>query len=433
MTCTSEHPTKEDFEFKGEKCVQDATAAPFGPKILLVDDRVDNLQLLACLLKPLGVPIFSATSGREALNLMVSTEFAVVLLDIQMPDMDGFQVATEMKFTVLNVSTPVIFLTAQYGDEVDAFAAYNVGAIDFIRKPFHPYILQSKVKLFIELNLKTCHERMLVAEVRNSAAVISANLAHEKLIAETLQRAMLASIPPRIVAGYEIACCYEPALDEAMVGGDYYDAFLLDSNSLVLVVGDIMGKGLAAATQIADAKYSLRTLMRETGDPVVAMQRMNAHMCRVPVKRTVGASTTDTAGDPICAIIALLDRRTNKVRIATAGMDGIAVQTSVGEVLTFDPIGNPIGIVADARFGSIELSLEPGDRLLMFTDGITEARINGDLFGVDGVAAFIQLQASEDRSSLDLLLQGILDAAKRYAGGQLSDDSCLLAIARDRV
>jgi serine phosphatase RsbU (regulator of sigma subunit) len=394
------------------------------PNILVVDDRPENILLMEWLLAPLGYPVSTAASAREALALMSVLEFAVVLLDVQMPEMDGLQLATAMKKLPLNALTPIVFVTASDGEEVDAFAGYSVGAVDFIRKPCHPYILQSKVRVFVDIYLKTCRERSLVMALTKSEAIISASLAREKRIAETLQRSMMSVVPSRILAGYQVASCYEPALDEAHIGGDFFDAFLLDTDHLALVVGDIMGKGLAAATRIADVKYSVRTMLRETRDPASALQRLNGHMCEA------AAADSEAYDEPVCMIAAVLERSTGTIDIAVAGMESPVLRRKTGSVKQVEAFGSMLALRPDAEFVATRFNLAAGDCLVFFTDGITEARVGECFFGVDGVANQLRAQRGT-ATSLAAVLTEILEAARRHGGDRLSDDSCLLAVSRE--
>ena len=122
--------------------------------ILLVDDRTDNLVALEAVLQPLGHNLVRALSGEEALKHLLEEEFAVILLDVQMPGMDGFQTATEIKQRERTSDVPIIFLTAISRDTEHALRGYSTGAVDYIAKPFDPDSLRAKVAFFVELHTK---------------------------------------------------------------------------------------------------------------------------------------------------------------------------------------------------------------------------------------------------------------------------------------
>jgi PAS domain S-box-containing protein len=120
--------------------------------ILLVDDRQDNLLALSAILEPLGQTLVTATSGEDALKRLLDHDVALILLDVQMPGMDGFETATFIKRREKTRHVPIIFLTAESGGSTRIFEGYSVGAVDFISKPFEPLILRTKVQTFIELH-----------------------------------------------------------------------------------------------------------------------------------------------------------------------------------------------------------------------------------------------------------------------------------------
>jgi signal transduction histidine kinase len=123
--------------------------------ILLVDDRLDNLLALEEVLQPLGQNVVRATSGEDALKHLLTTEFAVILLDVQMPGMDGFETATRIKQRERTRDVPIIFLTAISAEAHHQLHGYRVGAVDYLPKPFDPWVLRSKVAVFVELYNKS--------------------------------------------------------------------------------------------------------------------------------------------------------------------------------------------------------------------------------------------------------------------------------------
>jgi PAS domain S-box-containing protein len=122
--------------------------------ILMVDDRVENLVALEGILEPLGHTLVRAVSGEEALRKVLRQDFAVILLDVQMPGMNGFETANFIKSRDRSRHTPIIFLTAISKDEDYVFEGYSVGAVDYMFKPFNPVVLRSKVAVFVDLFLK---------------------------------------------------------------------------------------------------------------------------------------------------------------------------------------------------------------------------------------------------------------------------------------
>jgi signal transduction histidine kinase len=152
------------------------------PKILIVDDRPENLYVLEKLLKELDVEVIQALSGVEALNLSLEHDFCVAIVDIQMPEMDGYELVELLRSNEGTATLPVIFISAIFSDEYHHRKGYEAGAVDFMSKPFVPEILLSKVKVFIDLYQQRCALEEEVRQRRQAeAALQEANLALSKL------------------------------------------------------------------------------------------------------------------------------------------------------------------------------------------------------------------------------------------------------------
>jgi signal transduction histidine kinase len=136
--------------------------------LLLVDDQEANLTALAAVLEPFGETIVTARSGREALKHLLEREFAVVLLDVRMPDMDGFETAALIRDRDKNRHTPILFLTAISQSDEEVLKGYELGAVDYVFKPVRPEILRAKVSVFVELSKRRKHEREAREELARS-------------------------------------------------------------------------------------------------------------------------------------------------------------------------------------------------------------------------------------------------------------------------
>jgi CheY-like chemotaxis protein len=123
-------------------------------KILLVDDRSENLLALEAILSSLGQELVCVRSGDAALAALLADEFAVILMDVVMPGMDGFETAAHIKQRSRTQDVPIIFLTAAGAEPDLAFRGYAAGAVDYISKPFDPWVLRAKVSVFVDLYLK---------------------------------------------------------------------------------------------------------------------------------------------------------------------------------------------------------------------------------------------------------------------------------------
>jgi CheY-like chemotaxis protein len=163
-------------------------------KILIVDDRAENLIAIETVLASLGQELVCVRSGEAALAALRADEFAIILLDVVMPGMDGFETAAHIKRRAGMQDVPIIFLTAADLDQELTFRSYAAGAVDFITKPFDPRVLRSKVAVFVDLYL-------LKARGLRAAAELSARLAAVEAAAARLGDLPTARADPAVAAG----------------------------------------------------------------------------------------------------------------------------------------------------------------------------------------------------------------------------------------
>src|SRR3954451_5711657 len=141
--------------------------------ILLVDDMEDNLIALEAVLGSLNEPLVCARSGEEAMKALLRQRFAVILLDIRMPGMDGFETAANIKRLDQTKDVPIIFLTGTDADAGYAFRGYATGAADYLAKPFDPWVLRAKVRVFLDLHRKTLELERLRTEVQELRQLVA--------------------------------------------------------------------------------------------------------------------------------------------------------------------------------------------------------------------------------------------------------------------
>ncbi|MGH3329597.1 MAG: response regulator [Streptomycetales bacterium] len=166
-------------------------------KILLVDDRQDNLLALEATLSSLDQILVRAGSGDEALKALLVEDFAVILLDVQMPGLDGFETASRIKQRAKTKDIPIIFLTAYNQEPHDAFRGYAAGAVDYISKPFDPWVLRAKVTVFVDLHKKNRQLREQAELLRHHLQPVGGGLGDE-LVGEL--RARLAAVEEQVDA-----------------------------------------------------------------------------------------------------------------------------------------------------------------------------------------------------------------------------------------
>lgn len=179
-------------------------------KILLVDDRPENLLALEAILSALDQTLVRASSGEEALKALLTDDFAVILLDVQMPGMDGFETAAHIKRRERTRDIPIIFLTAINRGPHHTFRGYAAGAVDYIAKPFDPWVLRAKVQVFVDLYMKNC-------QLREQAALLRLQLEGNQAAGNGVSEpaGLLAELSARLAAVEEQAKALVKRIDEA--------------------------------------------------------------------------------------------------------------------------------------------------------------------------------------------------------------------------
>ncbi|HET7461023.1 MAG TPA: ATP-binding protein [Longimicrobium sp.] len=210
-------------------------------RLLLVDDRPENLMALEAILEPLGHELVRANSGEEALREVLRRDFACILLDVQMPGLNGFETAELIKKRERSRFTPIVFLTAISKEDEFVFQGYSVGAVDYMFKPFNPDILRSKVSVFIDLYLKTeqlreQEQRLREAERRELELEHRARLLESEArmaeIVESVQEAIITFGDDRVITLFNEAA-------EVMFGVEYHDAMERTINDLFDEFGQV--------------------------------------------------------------------------------------------------------------------------------------------------------------------------------------------------
>jgi hypothetical protein len=229
-------------------------------------------------------------------------------------------------------------------------------------------------------------------------------------IAETLQRGLL---PPPLpdIPGWSVAAMYRPAGSENEVGGDFYDVFRV-ADGWMLVIGDVTGRGARAASLTAVARYTLRTAASLTGDPVMALETLN---------RTLFARGDSS----LCSVVAmgLSEDPTRPIRIAVAGHP-LPLVIDGEEVLEIGGANPVIGAFADARWSVSHCALQPGQQLVVVTDGVLEAQGASERFGEDRLRA--ELRGAKDPSQV---LQRVEGSLQSFTQGTLDDDVAVVVLA----
>ena len=267
----------------------------------------------------------------------------------------------------------------------------------------------------------TANEVMLVEAIASQtrAALDAARVRQrEHRIATALQDALQPPIPAE-VPGLAVAAYTKPALDEAQIGGDFYDVFALDKELYAVVIGDVSGKGLAAAAQLATVRNMLRGVL---------------YQFRAAGQAVTGLNTIVTAHDLlqgfVTLFVGLYDARTGEIVYTSCGHEpGLLHRAGDGWVSLLEPTGPPLGVWENAVYTENRVSLSPGDMLLLYTDGLSEAGpTRHDLLGTDGLTR--ALRAHAVGTDAQAAAVRIIAEASDYAQGVFRDDVCALLFRR---
>ena len=257
-----------------------------------------------------------------------------------------------------------------------------------------------------------------ITERKKHQAALEAAYARERRIAQTLQQILLHTSPAGLFPEIEIQTFYETALDEALVGGDFCDVFTYDGGKIALIVGDISGKGLQAASLIAEVKFALRSILRDYQQPETALARLNDFVCEAQYQGDFGADYQ------LAVSLAVFDPATNQVSYVTGGGESLLVIRADGTAETVGVSGLLLGVQSHIEYVAKSVQMASGDTLLMATDGLYEARQGRELFGFEGLSA----QATEllPGAVLHKSGQALIESVREWAGGGFQDDVCLL-------
>ncbi len=369
--------------------------------VLLVDDNEDGLHALHAVLEPLGQRLVAARSGEDALRRLLREEFAVILLDVRMPGLDGLETARYINARARTRHIPIIFLTAHAQDVEQVFHAYAAGAVDYVVKPFDPDVLRSKVAVFVEL------QRERGERVREERA-----RAEAEAIAATLQQHLLPDRLPEVPA-MSMAARYRPGERLAQVGGDWYDAIVLSGEHVGLAIGDVVGHGIRAATLMGELRAALRAYaVEEPYAPGTVLTRLNTL-----VTRTQGTGMVATL------LYLVIDLEGGTARFASAGHLPALLRSADGATHFLErPALPPLGVSQHATFASWDVELRPGDTVLLYTDGLIERRDES----IDAGLGRLREALSTGPADLEDLCSRVLAGVP--GGPVLQDDAALLAV-----
>ncbi|MGA6987177.1 MAG: SpoIIE family protein phosphatase [Terriglobales bacterium] len=370
--------------------------------LLLVDDTPANIQIANSILKD-NYKIRIATNGARALELANVTPLPdLILLDVMMPEMDGYEVCTRLKTAAETRDIPVIFLTGQTEVE-DETRGFDVGAVDYIHKPLSPAIVKARVQTHLVLR-----------GIREQLALQL--LAIQKEL-ETAREIQLSILPERIpkIEGLEIAARYIPMTS---VAGDFYDFIVVDEKHVGILVADVSGHGMPAALIASMLKIALAAQEPHAADPAQVLLGLNQALCGKFQRHYVTAAYL------------FVDMVKGTLRYAGAGHPPLMLWSRSEGVRAVEENGLFLGKFPQATYSFVELPLKAGDWALLYTDGIPETTNPSQIeFGTDRFRQFLETDQSTSPDHLaDRLLKELVQWSARDSGDDSDDDVTLVAI-----
>jgi len=380
-----------------------------GAKILIVDDEEDILDLVDLSLTADGFDVITARSGPEALEKVKEEMPDLILLDISMPDMDGYEVMRRLKGDRRTSSIPIIMLTAA-SDKRDKVRSFSAGADDYVVKPFDADELTARIEAVLSRTRTIRYINPLISTMGDwSVEELGSSLE----TAVKIQRNLLPKEPPKL-EGIQFGNILESS---RTVSGDFYDYIPLDQYRVGIAIADIRGKGLPASLLMVMVRTILRLVSRELDSPGDVLKKINDML------------QTDTDPEFFATMIyGILDTRSLTFRYANGGhCSPIRANEQSKNVGFLREGGLILGVFDFALFEDVEVELEEGDLLLFYTDGVTETESpNGDIYGEERLAGFVRDHLS---LSADDLCRAIRDELYEFSGTyQRADDMTIVAI-----
>ena len=386
-------------------------------RILIADDQQDILDALRLLLKNHGYTTRGVTSSSDLLEALASDEFDLLLMDLNYArdstsGQEGLDLLTQLQ---KKESVPPVVVMTGWATVGLAVEAMQRGVADFVEKPWTNTRLLEILQKQISVGRERRESRRR-AEQESQARqemILQLQLQTQEIAdARAIQQGLLPKEIPQL-PGYEIADAWQSALT---VGGDYFDILPFGDEAFGLCIADVAGKGISAALLMSNLQAAVRGLASPSLPPDGLCSRLNALLCR-----------NMTSDRFITLFYAQLDGPTRLFRYTSAGHNPPFLLHSDGTHQRLQEGGGVLGVFPNQKFDLGSAQLAPGDRVILFTDGVTEATSpEGEEFGE---ARLLGLLEQNRASSAEELQKRILDAAAAFSGGHWYDDITILVLA----
>ena len=364
--------------------------------VLVVDDAAANLQVVNSILRD-DYKIRIATSGAKALELVkVKPLPDLILLDVMMPEMDGYEVCGHLKATKETQDIPVIFLTGKI-EAQDETKGFEAGAVDYIHKPFSPSVVKARV-----------HTHLVLREASEQLAQQLISINQELQVAREIQLSILPQETPKI-RGLEIAARYIPM---SSVAGDFYDFIIVDERHVGILVADVSGHGLPAALIASMLQVALTAQFVHASEPGRVLSGLNQALW--------GKFRTHF----VTAAYLFVDMEKNSISYAGAAHPPLLLwRMSKWSAIEVEENGLLLGHFPGESYSVVQLPVEPGDRVILYTDGIMEAKnSSSEMFGIDRFKRFLETNHALGTNEF---IDALIDELSRWTGhpkGQGQDD-----------
>jgi sigma-B regulation protein RsbU (phosphoserine phosphatase) len=373
-------------------------------RVLIVDDVKANVDVLVSALRD-DHKLSVALDGESALRAIEKNPPDLVLLDIVMPGLDGYEVCRRLRASKNTQEIPVMFLSSL--DEVKSKTlGFEVGGNDYLTKPFEVLEVKARVR------------SLLKAKAYSDA--VKEKMAAELAIAREIQLGILPSNIAAQVAGtnYEVCAVLEPALE---VGGDLYEVLRLDDGRLLVAVGDVSGKGIPASLFMAVTTTLLRTMARQYHKPEEILLQVNNAL-----------EVQNPRGMFVTMMCLILDPATGIVTCANAGHpSAVLVRPGEKPCTTLNSTGMVSGVISGIEISSVTLELRSGDILVLYTDGVTEAFNSKNIMFEE--SGLLDCLGNADRMGAEEAVSAVVEAVRHHAAGfPQSDDITVVAVRRTR-
>ena len=382
------------------------TLAAQTPRTLIADDQPDVLAALRLLLKGAGYQTEAANSPAAVLDALKHEKFDLVLMDLNYArdttsGKEGLDLIEQIH--ALDHDLPIVVMTAWATVDL-AVESMRLGVRDFVQKPWENSRLLRKLKTQIDYG-RRLRDREAAQQSRERQLKLELDEARE------IQRGLMPRRMPHL-RGFSIANAWQPARG---VSGDYLAAFKLDDARAALCVADVAGKGFPAALLMSNMQAALQSLASENISPSELCGKLNLLMCgNTPLRKFITCFYSE------------LDIITRKLTFTNAGHNPPMLVRRDGECIQLEEGGRVIGAFCDSTFTQQEIQLYDGDKLLLFTDGVTEARnAAGDEFGEQRLQACLRSYVGRNAAELRTL---ILDEVTAFCAGNFDDDATLMVL-----